>query len=419
MSDLWIESQTMADSDPEVFNAIAAEEARQSDGLEMIASENFVSRAVLQALGCVMTNKYAEGLPGKRYYGGCECVDIAEQLAIDRVKKIFGAEHANVQPHSGAQANTAVFFATMKPGDTFLGMDLAHGGHLTHGSPVSLSGRYFNAVAYGVRQDTELIDYDSMMAKAREFRPKVIIGGSSSYPRQIDFRRMAEIAHDCGALLLVDMAHYAGLIAGGCYDSPVPYADFVSSTTHKTLRGPRGGIVLCKEEHAKALDKAVFPGIQGGPLMHVIAAKAVCFGEALKPEFKDYAHRIRANADALGESLMYNGLRLVSGGTDSHMMLVDLTSVEITGKVAQQVLQDAGITTNKNMIPYDKRKPTETSGIRVGTPALTTRGMGIDEMKTIGKWIADVLKNADDDAFIRKTRAMVTELTTQFPLHRA
>ncbi|MDD4279255.1 MAG: serine hydroxymethyltransferase [Candidatus Sumerlaeales bacterium] len=410
----------MATADPEVFNAICAEEARQSEGLEMIASENFVSRAILQALGTVLTNKYAEGLPGKRYYGGCQCVDVVEQMAIDRVKKLFNAEHANVQPHSGAQANTAVFFATMKPGDTFLGMNLAHGGHLTHGSPVSLSGQYFNAVSYGVRKDTETIDYDDMAAKAKEFKPKVIIGGSSSYPRQIDFAKMAEIAKENGALLMVDMAHYSGLIAAGLYDSPVPYADFVTSTTHKTLRGPRSGMVLSKAEHAAAINKAVFPGIQGGPLMHVIAAKAICFGEALKPEFKDYQHRVRMNADALAEELQAQGLRLVSGGTDCHMMMIDLTSIgEITGKIAQQVLEEAGITTNKNMIPYDTRKPMEASGIRIGTPALTTRGMGTEEMQTIARWIAQVLKAPEDKELVKKVHASVTELASQFPLHRA
>ena len=420
LNDLWIDSEDIAVQDPEVLNCINAEEKRQAETLEMIASENIVSRAVLQALGTVLTNKYAEGYPGKRYYGGCECVDVMETIAIERAKKLFGADHANVQPHSGAQANTAVFFAAMKPGDTFLGMNLAHGGHLTHGSPVSMSGQYFNAVAYGVRQDDELIDYDDMAAKAREYKPKVIIGGSSSYPRQIDFARMAEIAKETGALLMVDMAHYSGLIAGNQYDSPVPYADFVTSTTHKTLRGPRSGMILCKAEHAAAVNKAVFPGIQGGPLMHVVAAKAVCFGEALQPGFANYAKRVRENADTLAETLKSNGVRLVSGGTDSHLLLIDLTSIgDVTGVVAQQKLEEAGITTNKNMIPYDQRKPMEASGIRIGTPAITTRGMGKDEMVKIGGWMAEVLRHVDDEKLIARVRSQVLELTAQYPLHRA
>ncbi|MCX7624615.1 MAG: serine hydroxymethyltransferase, partial [Candidatus Sumerlaeaceae bacterium] len=366
----------MRQSDPDVFAAINAEEERQRTTLEMIASENFVSPTVLAAQGSVLTNKYAEGLPGRRYYGGCCNVDIAEQLAIDRAKQLFGAQHANVQPHSGAQANMAAFFSQLSPGDTILGMDLAHGGHLTHGSRVNFSGIFFNVVSYGVRPDSETIDYDQVAQRAREHKPKMIIAGASAYPRQIDFAKFAEIAKEVGAIFLTDMAHYAGLVAGGVYDSPVPHSDIVTTTTHKTLRGPRGGMILCKSEFAKAIDKWVFPGIQGGPLMHVIAAKAVCLGEALKASFRNYAQRVVANAKVLGEELVRGGLRLVSGGTDCHLLLVDVSPLNITGKQAEQALDEAGITVNKNMIPFDQRKPTETSGIRIGTPALTTRGMG-------------------------------------------
>jgi len=406
-------------SDPELYEAIAAEKRRQTTTLEMIASENFVSDAVLEAQGSVLTNKYAEGLPGRRYYGGCVNVDVAESLAIERAKKLFGAEHANVQPHSGAQANMAAFFSQLSPGDTILGMDLAHGGHLTHGSRVNFSGIFFNVVSYGVRRDTETIDYDQVAQRAREYRPKLIIAGASAYPRQIDFARFAEIAAETGALFLTDMAHYAGLVAAGVYGSPVPYAHIVTTTTHKTLRGPRGGLILCKSEFAKAIDKWVFPGIQGGPLMHVIAAKAVCFGEALKPGFKKYANQVVENARVLGEELVAGGLRLVSGGTDCHLLLVDVSPLGITGKIAEQALDEAGITVNKNMIPFDERKPAETSGIRVGTPALTTRGMGVDEMRQIGKWIVSILHHPDDAQLKRNIREKVNELTSHFPLHQA
>ncbi len=409
----------LATGDPEVFSAIQAEEARQRTTLEMIASENFVSPAVLEAQGSVLTNKYAEGLPGRRYYGGCVNVDVAERLAIERAKTLFGAEHANVQPHSGAQANMAAFFSQLSPGDTILGMDLAHGGHLTHGSRVNFSGVFFNVVSYGVRRDTETIDYDQLAQRAREHKPKMIIAGASAYPRQIDFAKFAEIAKECGAVFLTDMAHYAGLVAGGVYGSPVPYADIVTTTTHKTLRGPRGGLILCRESFAKAIDKWVFPGVQGGPLMHVIAAKAVCLGEALKPSFRNYARKVVENAKILGEELARGGLRLVSGGTDCHLLLVDVSPLGITGKQAEHALDEAGITVNKNMIPFDERKPAETSGIRVGTPALTTRGMGQDEMRIIGQWIIRILRNPSDESLIKKVRAEVLELTSHFPLHRS
>jgi glycine hydroxymethyltransferase len=410
---------TLRESDPEVFAAIQAEEARQSGTLEMIASENFVSRAVLEAQGSVLTNKYAEGLPGKRYYGGCVNVDVAESLAIERAKKLFGADHANVQPHSGAQANMAAYFSQLKPGDTILGMDLAHGGHLTHGSKVNFSGIFFNVVSYGVRRDTETIDYDQMARAAREYKPRMIIAGASAYPRQIDFARFAEVAKEVGAIFLTDMAHYSGLVAAGVYGSPVPYADIVTTTPHKTLRGPRGGIILCKAEFAKAIDKWVFPGVQGGPLMHVIAAKAVCFGEALKPSFKRYAQRVVENAKVLGEELVRGGLRLVSGGTDCHLLLVDVSPLGITGKLAESALDEAGITVNKNMIPFDERKPAETSGIRIGTPALTTRGMGVDEMRRIAAWIIAILKEPQNEALKSRIRSEVRELVAHFPLHSA
>lgn len=408
----------LAQWDPAVFSAIEAEEIRQRTTLEMIASENFVSPAVLAAQGSVLTNKYAEGLPGRRYYGGCCNVDVAEQLAIDRAKQLFGAEHANVQPHSGAQANMAAFFSQLSPGDTILGMDLAHGGHLTHGSRVNFSGIFFNVVSYGVRPDTETIDYDQVAQRAREHKPKMIIAGASAYPRQIDFAKFAEIAKEVGAVFLTDMAHYAGLVAGGVYDSPVPFADIVTTTTHKTLRGPRGGMILCKAGLAKAIDKWVFPGIQGGPLMHVIAAKAVCLGEALQPSFKNYAQRVVANAKVLGEELVRGGLRLVSGGTDCHLLLVDVSPLGITGKLAEQALDEAGITVNKNMIPFDRRKPAETSGIRIGTPALTTRGMGPDEMRQIASWVIEILRNPSDEALKKRIREAVLELTSHYPLHQ-
>ncbi len=412
------DEKPLSQSDPEVFQAIKAEEERQLNTLEMIASENFASAAVLEAQGSVLTNKYAEGLPGKRYYGGCVNVDVVENLAIDRAKELFKAEHANVQPHSGAQANMAVYFSQLKPGDTVLGMDLAHGGHLTHGSKVNFSGVFYNVVPYGVSRDTETIDYDQMVAKAREVKPKMIIAGASAYPRQIDFAKFAEIAKEVGAVLMVDMAHYSGLIAAGVYDSPVPYADFVTSTTHKTLRGPRAGVILCREEYAKVVNKWVFPGIQGGPLMHVIAAKAVCFREALQPSFKKYGARVIKNARVLGETLVAGGVRLVSGGTDSHLLLVDVSPLGISGKQAEKALDEAGITCNKNMIPFDTRKPAESSGIRLGTPALTTRGMDEDAMRTIGGWIVRVLKDTENEAVQREVSGLVKELTAHYPLHK-
>jgi glycine hydroxymethyltransferase len=418
VSDVKEAGESLAMTDPEVFAAVEAEKNRQLHTLEMIASENFVSEAVLEAQGSVLTNKYAEGLPGKRYYGGCAHVDVAETLAIERAKKLFGAEHANVQPHSGAQANMAVYFSQLQPGDAVLGMDLAHGGHLTHGSKVNFSGIFYKVASYGVRRDTEVIDYDQLAERAREARPKIIVAGASAYPRQIDFARFAEVASEVGAKLMVDMAHYAGLIAGGVYDSPVPHADFVTSTTHKTLRGPRAGIILCREEYAKSVNKWVFPGIQGGPLMHVIAAKAVCLGEALQPSFRRYAERVVVNAKALGEKLVEGGLRLVSGGTDSHLLLVDVSALGLSGRQAEQALEEAGITCNKNMIPFDTRKPAEASGIRLGTPALTTRGMGVEQMLSIGDWICRVLKDIDDVAFRQRVRHSVGELTSQYPLHQ-
>lgn len=405
-------------ADPEIAAAIDAEKARQSGTLEMIASENFVSEEVLEAQGSVLTNKYAEGLPGKRYYGGCAHVDVVETLAIERAKKLFGVDHANVQPHSGAQANMAVYFSQLKPGDTILGMDLAHGGHLTHGVKVNFSGAFYNVVSYGVRQDTEYIDYDHLAEQARAHRPKMIIAGASAYPRQIDFAKFAEVAKEVGALLMTDVAHYSGLIAAGIYDSPVPYADFVTTTTHKTLRGPRGGMIMCRAEFAKAIDKWVFPGIQGGPLMHVIAAKAVCFGEALQPGYKVYASQIVENARVLGEKLVEAGVRLVSGGTDCHLLLVDVTPLGVTGHQAEQLLEEAGITCNKNKIPYDTKSAMETSGIRLGTPALTTRGMGTTEMTQIANWISQVLKSPEDVSLREKVRREVADMTAGFPLHQ-
>ena len=403
-------------ADPAVWHAIQGEIARQRYGLEMIASENYTSRAVMAAQGTVLTNKYAEGYPGRRYYGGCEHVDEAEKLAIERVKQLFGADHANVQPHSGAQANTAVFLATLQPGDTILGLDLAHGGHLTHGMKLNFSGKYFNPVFYGVTPDTHRIDYDQVAKQAREHKPKMIIAGASAYPRQIDFARFAEIAREVDAVFFVDMAHIAGLVAAKLHPDPVPHADFVSSTTHKTLRGPRAGVVLCREQWAKKLDSAVFPGTQGGPLMHVIAGKAVAFGEALRPDFRDYAAQTIANAKAFGEALMSAGFRVISGGTDNHLLLVDVTSVGPTGKVAEKALDTAGITVNKNMIPFDPRKPLDPSGIRFGTPALTTRGMKEAEMTQIARWVADVLARPEDDDFLMRVRGSVRELCEQFPV---
>ena len=407
------------DVDPEIRRVLMDEEKRQMDVIELIASENLVSRAVLEAAGSVLTNKYAEGYPGRRYYGGCEVVDVAENLARDRAKEIFGAEHANVQPHSGAQANTAVYFAVLKPGDTVLGMNLAHGGHLTHGSPVNISGQYYNFVAYGVDPETETIDYDQVRSVALEHRPKLIVAGASAYPRIIDFKRFRDIADECGSLLMVDMAHIAGLVAAGLHPSPVPYAQFVTTTTHKTLRGPRGGMILCTEEWAAAIDKAVFPGIQGGPLMHIIAAKAVAFKEALEPSFKDYQSQVVKNAKALAEALKGYGFRLVSGGTDNHLMLVDLTPKGVTGRQAEQSLDKVGITVNKNSIPFDKRKPTVTSGIRIGTPAVTTRGMKEPEMELIASLIDRTLRDRENEDSLKDISEQVKALTSRFPFYNA
>jgi glycine hydroxymethyltransferase len=405
--------------DPEVWSAMAAEQTRQQDGLEMIASENFTSAAVMQAVGSVLTNKYAEGYPGHRYYGGCEFVDKVEDLARDRLKALFGAEHVNVQPHSGSQANSAVYLTAIQPGDTVLAFDLAHGGHLTHGMKLNSSGIFYKFVHYGVRRDNQLLDFDQIVSLAREHKPKLIIAGASAYPREIPHGRFAEIAREVGAKLMVDMAHYAGLVAAGIHDNPVPVADFVTSTTHKTLRGPRGGIAMCRAENAKALDRSVFPGTQGGPLMHVIAGKAVAFGEALKPEFKRYGQNVVDNARTLAAALASGGVKLVSGGTDNHLMLVDVTPLGIGGKLAEEVLDRCGITCNKNMIPFDERKPMDPSGIRLGTPALTTRGMGTGEMKQIAAWILRVLKSPSDQQVIATTKGDVAELAEQFPVPAA
>ena len=401
--------------DPEIGDAVAKEYARQQRGLELIASENVVSPVVMAAMGTVLTNKYAEGYPGKRYYGGCECVDIAENIAIERAKKLFGAEHANVQPHSGAQANTAVYLALLKPGDTVLGMNLAHGGHLTHGSPVNISGILYNFVPYGVDEDTSMIDYDKVEFLAKEHKPKLIVAGASAYPRIIDFKRLSEIAKSVGAYLMVDMAHIAGLVAAGLHPSPVPYADVVTTTTHKTLRGPRGGMILCREELAKAINKAVFPGTQGGPLMHIIAAKAVCFGEALKPEFKTYQEQIVKNAKTLAASLMEEGFNLLSGGTDNHLMLLDLRKMGITGKELEHKLDEVYITVNKTAIPNDPQSPFITSGVRIGTPAVTSRGLVEDDMKTIAHLIK--LAAADFDNSADYIRAEVTKICQKYPLY--
>jgi len=405
--------------DPEVWSAIAAEQTRQQDGLEMIASENFTSAAVMQAVGSVLTNKYAEGYPGHRYYGGCEFVDKVEDLARERLKAIYGAEHVNVQPHSGSQANSAVYLMAIQPGDTVLAFDLAHGGHLTHGMKLNSSGIFYKFVHYGVRRDNQLLDFDQIASLAREHKPKLIVAGASAYPREIPHGRFAEIAREVGAKLMVDMAHYAGLVAAGIHDNPVPVADFVTSTTHKTLRGPRGGIAMCRMENAKALDRSVFPGTQGGPLMHVIAGKAVAFGEALKPEFKRYGQNVVDNARTLAAALASGGVKLVSGGTDNHLMLVDVTPLGIGGKLAEETLDRCGITCNKNMIPFDERKPMDPSGIRLGTPALTTRGMGADEMKQVAAWILRVLKSPTDDKLVAATKAEVCELAEQFPVPAA
>jgi glycine hydroxymethyltransferase len=404
------------DSDPDIARLIIEETERQRHGLELIASENFVSLAVLQAMGTALTNKYAEGLPGKRYYGGCEVVDRVEQIAIDRAKQLFGAEHANVQPHSGAQANATVYLAFLKPGDTVLGMDLSQGGHLTHGSPVNFSGLLYNAIHYGVNE-AGYIDYDALRAIAREQRPKMIIAGASAYARIIDFAAFADIAHEIGAKLFVDMAHIAGLVATGLHPSPVPFADAVTTTTHKTLRGPRGGLILCKAEHAKAIDKAMFPGIQGGPLEHVIAAKAVCLKEALDPSFREYSAQVIANAKTLADAFMARGMEIVSGGTDTHLMLVDLRNRGLTGKALEQALDRAGITVNKNTVPRETQSPFVTSGIRVGTPAVTTRGMREPDMQRIADWIDQVAKAPDDAAVSARVRSEVLALTDRFPLY--
>lgn len=403
--------------DAELFEAMQHELARQRENIELIASENFVSEAVMEAQGGVLTNKYAEGYPGRRYYGGCEFVDVAENLARDRAKELFGAEHANVQPHSGAQANMAVYFTVLEAGDTVLGMNLSHGGHLTHGSPVNFSGVQYNFVEYGVDKDTEHIDYDVVAALAKEHKPKLIVAGASAYPRTIDFAKFREIADSVGAYLMVDMAHIAGLVAAGLHPNPVEHAHFVTTTTHKTLRGPRGGMILCKEEFAKAIDKSIFPGIQGGPLMHVIAAKAVAFGEALQPEFKDYQAQVIKNAQVLAQGLEEEGLRIVSGGTDNHLLLVDLRSIDITGKAAEHALDASGITVNKNTIPFDPASPFVTSGIRLGTAAMTTRGLKENDMREVARLIGRVLTNHEDEAVLAEAHEDVCALTAKFPLY--
>ena len=407
--------QFISEYDPEIGKAMAAELARQRRGIELIASENFVSEPVMAAMGSILTNKYAEGYPGKRYYGGCECVDVIENIARDRACKLFGAEHANVQPHSGAQANMAVYFALLKPGDTVLGMNLAHGGHLTHGSPVNMSGSYFHFVPYGVDTETDRIDYDKLREIALEAKPKLIVAGASAYPRIIDFEKISAVAKEVGAYFMVDMAHIAGLVAAGLHPNPVPYADVVTTTTHKTLRGPRGGMILCKEELAKAIDKAIFPGTQGGPLMHIIAAKAVCFGEALRPEFKDYQRQILKNAKALEKALLAEGFDLVSGGTDNHLLLVDLRPMNITGKELEHRLDEVYITVNKNAIPDDPQSPFVTSGIRVGTPAVTTRGLKEEDLAIVGHLIGLCAKDFEQSSDY--IRSEVTKLCAKYPLY--
>jgi glycine hydroxymethyltransferase len=409
--------QQLAQYDPEIAASIRSETERQEYNLEFIASENFVSEAVMEAQGSVMTNKYAEGYPGKRYYGGCEMVDIAEELAIERAKQLFGAEHANVQPHSGSQANMAVYFAACNPGDTVLGMNLAHGGHLTHGSPVNFSGKLYNIVSYGVRQDTGYIDYEEVERLALQHRPKLIVVGASAYPRTIDFPAFRQIADQIGAKIMVDMAHIAGLVAAGLHPSPVPHAEFVTTTTHKTLRGPRGGMILCQEEYAKTINANIFPGIQGGPLMHVIAAKAVAFKEALAPEFKVYSEQVIKNARVLAEALRQEGFNLVSGGTDNHLILVDFSGTETTGKMAEKALEKAGITVNKNSVPFETRSPFVTSGIRLGTPASTTRGLREAQMQQVAAWVGRALRAMEDDAALAAIREEVKALCLQFPLY--
>jgi glycine hydroxymethyltransferase len=407
----WIELQ-----DPVVWAAIVGEQDRQRNGLEMIASENYTSPAVMQAMGSVLTNKYAEGYPGKRYYGGCHFVDIVEDLARERAKKLYGAEHVNVQPHSGAQANTAVYLAALEPGDVVLGLDLAHGGHLTHGMKLNISGKLYHFHSYGVRPDNHRIDFDKIAELCKEHKPKMIVAGASAYPREMEHGKFAELAQSCGAKLMVDMAHYAGIVAAGLHDDPVPVADYVTTTTHKTLRGPRGGMIICKEEHAKKIDSAVFPGIQGGPLMHVIAGKAVCFGEALQNSYRTYIENVLANAQALAATFLAGGVQLVSGGTDNHLMLVDVTPLGVSGRQAEVALERCDITVNKNMIPFDQRKPMDPSGIRVGTPALTTRGLGPQEMQCIGNWILQILKAPDDESLAKRIRGEVLQLCKQFPV---
>jgi glycine hydroxymethyltransferase len=405
--------------DPEIWQTIHDESVRQQDGLEMIASENYTSPAVMEAIGSILTNKYAEGYPGRRYYGGCEHVDVMENTARNRAKELFGAEFANVQAHSGSQANQSVYLTALDIGDTVLGLDLAHGGHLTHGMHLNLSGKLYNFVHYGVRSDTHLIDFDQIASLAKEHKPKMIVAGASAYPREIPHAKFKEIADEIGALLFVDMAHYAGLVAGGEHDDPVQVADFVTTTTHKTLRGPRGGLVLCKKKFAKKINSSIFPGMQGGPLMHVVAGKAVCFREASQPAFKTYAREVKANAKALADTLLSGGLSLVSGGTDNHLVLVDVTPKGIGGTIAEDTLGACGITVNKNMIPYDERKPMDPSGIRIGTPALTTRGMGVDQMKQVGQWIVESLSNPNDQPFLNNLRGEVSELCQHFPVPAA
>jgi glycine hydroxymethyltransferase len=407
----------IAKQDPEIYAAIQDELERQRTKIELIASENFVSEAVMEAQGSVLTNKYAEGYPGRRYYGGCEHVDVAENLARDRAKKLFGAEHVNVQPHSGAQANMAVYFTILEHGDTVLGMNLSHGGHLTHGSPVNFSGIQYNFVEYGVDKESHLINYEDVRQKALEHKPKLIVAGASAYPRHIDFAKFREIADEVGAYLMVDMAHIAGLVAAGLHQNPVPFADFVTTTTHKTLRGPRGGMILCKEEFGKKIDKSIFPGLQGGPLMHVISAKAVSFGEALQDSFKEYAQNIIDNAARLGESLGKEGIDLVSGGSDNHLLLIDLRSLGLTGKIAEKVLDDIGITVNKNTIPFDPESPFVTSGVRIGTAAVTSRGFAKEEMDEIASIMALTLKNHEDETKLEEARKRVTDLTSRFALY--
>ncbi len=414
-----VDDRPLRESDPEIFEAICQEQARQNRSIELIASENFVSRAVLEAAGSVLTNKYAEGYPGRRYYGGCEFVDVAERLAIRRAKELFGAEHANVQPHSGTQANAAVYFSVLEPGDTLMGMDLSSGGHLTHGHPLSYSGRDFKVVAYGVDRETETIDYDNVATVAREHRPKLIVCGASAYSRIIDFERFREIADTVGALLMADIAHISGLVAAGQHPSPVPHCDFVTTTTHKTLRGPRSGLIMCKKRFRKDVNRALFPGMQGGPLMHIIAAKAVAFKEALTDEFKEYQAQILANARRLAGALSERGYRVVSGGTDNHVVLLDVAAAGLTGKIAEKALDRAGVTTNKNTIPYDQNPPLIASGLRIGTPAVTTRGMGESEMETIAELIDGVLKDAENEAVLEHTRGLAGELCERFPLYPA